>query len=463
MVRQGPAPRSRKAYKRSELGVDYLTKVARQMVNPDKIVAPCILPDPGSNAVCARKYQRTVTFKRADYAALKVAMFPNLYLPGFVAGSSDAVVIPASAAGPVVAAGQLDTNSDTGASGSMKLKIGDRTGETVIGLALPLADAAGAKRLGFTGSFPTGNNFTATVKNISPESKVAAPTISFWFATDVGNWTEVVLNSFKSPIPRTESITSSGAIGANYTKFGVLVTGTNDRECKLEINLTFSSAQVGFNAGKSFAPAFSEQIVDNAIEKGRVTHMSMYCRNTTAEAYTSGSVTSARVPANFNLASQAESWTQLATRLPENRYYTGKLATGTYCFWVPEQLDEFQIDNVSTKLDTYRGSDYLILEIPEWVENASVQVTFTWIVEFYTPNQNFEKIMTQPMDDDFRRVWHYALNFPAAMCNPEHTKDTADFVQSVRKGLKSAYGFYKENAEVINMVGEAMLAAIIAT
>ncbi len=441
----------------------YITKAAAQMVNPAGIVSPVVLPDTGSGSVCARKFQRTVTFSQASYPNLKIAMFPNLFMPGFIAGDSAAITIPAAAPGAVVATGELVTSVDDCSTGSFPMKLLDSAGNQIIGLAQPLADGAGTKKIGFSGSLSNPCAITVTVKNNSAESKVAAPVVSLWNATAAGNWTQIGMPELLAPVPRTSSVTASGTSGlAGITKFGIGVTGTNSRECKLDISISFSSAQVSLAAGKSFSPAFAEQIIDDKIESGRVTHLSMYARNTSAEAYTSGVITAARVPANFDIAAQGTSWTELATRLPENRYYTGPLKTGAYTFWIPQQLDEFTLDNVHKKVDSYRGADYLVLEAKDWAANSSVEVTFTWLVEFYTPNQNFEKIQTPPMFPEFQAVWHSLLRFPAAMCNPEHNKETGSFVKSVRDGLRSAYSFYKENSEIINTVGEALIMGLMA-
>ncbi len=439
----------------------YYSRCAEQMVNPSKVVSPVVLPDEGASAVCCRKYTRTLAYKQSDYAKLRLAMFPNLFMPGFVAGGPS-ITVPSAAAGLVVMSGLLKANLDADSNAQAVVNFKDAVGGGGGGTLNPLTDAAGVTRNGFVCSIATGTMFTLFAADKSPASvlQVAspAPIIAIYGAAAGGNW---VL--FK----QTEIIPSRGnywevtvPAGGIFTKFALVVGGTKSKDTSIDFAFSFTSAQFVTGAVGTFAPAFGEQIIEEHISQGRVTHMSMLIRNTTAPIYSSGTICAARVPVGFDVGAYSGNWLQSASTLPSNRQYIGPFQTGAYVFWTPEQLDEYQVDNVGEKLTAYRDSSYLVAEVPDWIAGATVEVTFTWVVEFYTPSQNFDKVPTPPMTPEWRMIWDLVTRTPAAMCNPEHESETKAFLNSVKSTLTDIYEFYGENKEMIHLIGEAIMFAL---
>jgi len=435
---------------------------AAQMVNPAKEGAVHVLPDFGHTPVCARRYTRTVSVSQAQYPKLRIAMFPNLYAPGYIA-SQTVVNVPPAATGMVSLSGKLKASADGPGNTTGFFAIKDIIGNHISAAMTDLTDAANVTRKGFAGTYVSGSTMTYVVRNNSG-SKIASPLIDFVFATNApaapaGAW---VSAGGPSQIPEGKDLTGSITIpaGGPFTKFAMTVNGTNSKDVELDLTVNASNAQVTTAAGKTFAPSFAEQIIDEKITHGRVTHMSIFVQNTTAEIAANGSIVAARVPSNFDLSANEGDWMKTASLLPPNRHYIGPMKTGAYTFWMPEQLDEFQIDNISQKLEAYKDANYLIVEIPDWTAGATAEVTFTWIAEFYTSNQNFEKQFPPPLTNDFELAWHLISAFPAAMCNPEHDKETRSYVQKIKSAALHLYNFYSQNKAAIDSVAMAAAEAL---
>jgi hypothetical protein len=435
---------------------------AAQMVNPARESTLRVMPDYGHTPVCARKYTRTISVKQTDYAKLRVTMFPNLYQPGFLA-SHVVATIPSGGSDLVVLTGKFLASNDSVDNTTGVFDIKDAQGVSSKAAMFAVADSVPVARKGFQGLFISGSNITYILKNNSG-SKIPTPNLEVLFSTATGVWTTA---GTVSAIPEGKDMTGSLTVPATvfaegpFTRIAFHISGTNSKDVEIDATLNFSNSQFTTNAATTFAPAFAEQIVDEKITHGRVTHMSMFIQNTTAEISASGTIMAARVPSNFDLGAYNGDWVRSASTLPLNRQYIGPMKTGAYAFWMPEQLDEFQIDNIAQKLNSYRDANYLVAEIPDWTAGATAEITFTWVAEFYTPNQNFEKIIPPPITSDFEMAWHLISGFPAAMCNPEHDKETRSYVDKIKSAARSLYSFYQNNKGAIDSVALAAAEALL--
>ncbi len=99
--------------------------------------------------------------------------------------------------------------------------------------------------------------------------------------------------------------------------------------------------------------------------------------------------------------------------------------------------------------DIYSKSEFLVVEIPNWVAGATARLEFTWSVEFYTPNQNYEKILTPPRSPDWNAVYYALLCCDAAHCNPEHENYAVEFVSKVKKAVQSAAAWYDKHQDTL--------------
>lgn len=421
-----------------------LAVYAKQFLLPIDAPSPVVVSPSGyPNQVCARHIHKIVDVSSATSAyanGFTIVMSPNLYNPGFISASTNSA-IPASA-GVVSISGSVYTNNRL--AGSMRahpLKITDTEGNANLIVPKDVADSTGSVKSAI--EFMPGNCevfFSLTNKeNYSVRFQIYSAIVS-------GPWSlgpDVVLGP---------NATVTGAFTLSSLTQYIAFTGV-DTFVHAHLNLSFMSMQVYASEPETFAPAFEKFIIDDNISHGRVVSMSILATNTSPEIANGGNINVGRVPSNF---SPHGSISASLSNLPENRRYQGPASQGGYVFWMPSQFDEFEVDTIDRVHTNLMDADFLVLQVSGWNPpvgtTASFRIHFDWIVEFYTPNQLFEKVLTPPITTEFRDLYHAMLQMPAATCNPGH-------FDLLKKGLKEGLGFVKEgqkwygkNQAVVNLV-----------
>jgi hypothetical protein len=245
----------------------------------------------------------------------------------------------------------------------------------------------------------------------------------------------------------------SGAIDA--VGFSVESNGSTT-ELEIMAELSMSEALFTGAAFTALGTAFEQQIHDQNIQWGKVQSMSCLVQNTSADIYKSGNISAGRVPHKFNIFGNV---TSNMAALPRNRVYQGPAANGAYAFWVPSQDDEYAIDQLDHKLAAYKESNYLLFKIDGWLDGSALRVQFDWIVEFYTPNQLFEKELCPPMTDEFRMLLFFVLSADAAMCNPEHSKILSALFSRGKGYFDAAKSHYTKHKALYDTLGSLALRA----
>lgn len=118
------------------------------------------------------------------------------------------------------------------------------------------------------------------------------------------------------------------------------------------------------------------------------------------------------------------------TRLQDHSY-RGPLKEGGYVWWLPYSLEELDF---RCPFDSEGGTELRVAgEFAD--ETGALQVTLTAVVEFYSPLQIFEHEVGPPLTDAFVLAYHGLDLFPAALCNPSHTKTLS---RAIRKAAAAA-------------------------
>lgn len=423
----------------------YLSKIATQMIMPS-MAGNGLVPSPNSTPaqVCVRRIRKVFTVKSTDpeYSdGFTVAMFPDLYSPGYISAQS-VTNIPISGGGAVSVNSRFRwTNSGPlMSSGVASVRAGSE--HVVTNLSL-IPDSLGVNRRGYNLIPLAATSFTLTYTN----PKDSPVTIHTMYKTLGGAWT----------ILSTDTV---GALGFSTVKANTIantdaiaVSPVTDVPNGGEIQhlMSFTQAIISSPAAASLTGAFEPFIIDNDVKTGRVISMSLLVTNTSPEIANGGTVSSGRVPHGFNPVQDVALEMSV---LPENRRYQGPAATGAYVSWMPSQFDEFELDNIANKRRSYLESEYIITKIEGWAPPvssvASAMIYCDWLVEFYTPNQLFEKVLTPPRSLEFELLYHTLLVMPAATCNPDHGKLIKDLLRKGVEGAKSGMVFYDKNKAAIN-------------
>lgn len=436
----------------------YLKRLAAQMIDPGAGSGsnPLITPDWRCSQVCVRHLRQVVDASQADYPQLKILMSPNLTQPGWISSLASGS-IPAAGLGSLTAKGTLYFDS-SGNMTSSQLKFVDHSTDGFVTTCVPIADAAAVTHPGLNVEVSTNCNFSYQVTNVSKTNAVQ-PKLTMHFKR-AGNWDAVGYTAVTTTsIADNATVNGSTTLNANpgATQMGFSVSEFGGKAIILDVLFTWSAAQATAASAVCIAPAFPHFILDDKVTCGRVTSMSMLVTCTSSSLYNSGTINIGRVPArNFNYFSDFS--TQMA-HLPPEKVHTGAFATGGYTYWVPRQLDEATVDDLSKLTVAYNEADRLVAEIPDWVAGGTARITFDWIVEFYTPSMLFEKVPTPMVTGDFERLCWILQSTPCASCNPDHKelfKNVLNQANRIKGLADSAASTYAKYAPAINAVLEGL-------
>ncbi len=434
----------------------YYTNLARQMLNPGMISKAIVAPNTAPAQVCARHFSRTVEVSQASYPDLRVVMLPNLLMPGFIGGGASFLVPPAGG-GPMTIAGKFHTDGtdNTNNCGNMIGEVSYGGSNPAIINGAPIADNAAVQRYAMQIS-PQSASFCALSFTNESNTKDATPVVTLYGKVAGGAWVVLSPGTSVVPVAQNKSVYTSLQFAAvDYQYLAFSVTGTSGKQCSFSFSISLNSAQATGGQNLSFAPAFGSQILDLNITTGRVTAMSLLCTNTGSALVTAGTVNTGRVPSTFNVTTPYAA--QLQT-LPPNRQFIGPLVEGSYTTWMPSQLDEIEVDNIASLQRAYHDAEFIVLEIPDWVAGCTVKLRFDWVVEFFTPSQAYEKILTPPRSAQWEALFYALLQHPAAMCNPTHETDTNSMLDRIRQTFLSVGKFAIEHQELLSTIGHALMA-----
>ncbi len=155
-----------------------------------------------------------------------------------------------------------------------------------------------------------------------------------------------------------------------------------------------------------------------------------------------GVIAAARTRRGFNWS--ANDPYQSLTKLQDHSY-RGALRDGAYAWWLPYNLDEIRHKGM---LDTRESTE---LRIAGRFDDAagSVQVVLSMSVEFYSPLQIFEHEVGPPMSDAYDKMLHMLDTYPAATCNPDHSRLLNSIVKKAHAVGKAALHFAMDNPQII--------------
>lgn len=425
-----------------------LADYAKQLVLPIDVVHPKVSPSNYPVQVCSRHIHKVVDVSSATPAyanGFTVTMNPNLYAPGFI-------LTPAATAAPHVA-GLLSVHGDI--DNNVKSVVGD-----IIPTAITAVDTEEVtshiklKKIPDVAALElVGLQLTPGIHSMrmSLHVKAGAPIHwETWFKTAGGAWTNNA--NLSTHIGVQEDADLNWTSGANVDAIAFRMTATTVAT-EVKLSIVFVQSQVIGNVGETFSPAFQKFVIDNDVTHGRVVSMSILATNTSPDLADGGNINAGRVPKNFNPFTDIAS--QMAA-LPTNRRYQGRAKDGAFVTWMPSQFDEFEIDTITNKHEQLKDAEYLIVEVAGWNPpggaTASFRLQFDWIIEFYTPNQLFEKQITPPSTPSFQSLYHMVLCMDAATCNPGHLDQLKKLVGYGVEGLTKGAKFYNEHEEIINKV-----------
>jgi len=425
----------------------YFTKLATQMIMPS-MAGNGLVPSPNSTPaqVCVRKIRKTFVVRSSSTNfgnGFTVAMFPDLFTPGFISASADLLIPNPPSAVQITGRNEWTNAGPTMSSGTVSVRAG---GSHSVCAQRMIADSGAVQRLGYSLTPLAATTYSLSLENDSD----TVATFNTMYKVTGGAWTILSTDTvgFGGSVH-----TIKGTLPLNTDAIAFVPSTTIASVGKLRSTMILTVGQFFSPGSVSLTNAFEMFVIDNNIKTGRVISMSLLVRNTSPAIANGGNICAGRVPFDFHPINEVF---QSMSILPENRRYQGPASTGAYVSWMPSQFDEFEIDNIDQKRVSYSQSEYIISQIDGWAPPvdtvASATIECEWCVEFFTPNQVFEKVLTPPRTEEFELLFHVLLSMPAATCNPEHVKLLKDLLRKGGESVKSGLQFVDKNRSTINAV-----------
>jgi len=424
----------------------YYSQLARQFMCPNScdqsslVLSPSFVP----NSVCVRHFHKSIDVSQATQAnGFTAVMLPDVFMPGYVTSGS-AILVPSGGLGNVAMTGKIYGANNLVTSGV--IQVSDSGTASAVVTAVPIVDGAATSYYAIQITPGAAVQVTLNSKNTSKTNHVT-PTITYYTLTTAGAgaWVSLAV----ATLAENEFALSAPNLPLNASYLGFSTTNTSDKAVEFEIKISCLATQVVCNPAASIGPGFSKYIIDNNITYGRVLSMSLLATNTSAQLANGGNINAARVPNNFDPIKNVES--QISS-LPSNRRFQAAADHGAYVTWLPGQLDEYSIDNLSAKRMQLNDAEYILIKVDSWSAGASFKLQFDWIVEFYTPSQSFEKELPPPWTNSWAILFYLMQAHDAACCNPDHESSWSDYLKSATDKVKGLYNFYKKHEAAIDSV-----------
>jgi hypothetical protein len=341
-------------------------------------------------------------------------------------------------------------------SGSYKLGTADDT--TLVHIE-PLVDTMSITIPGLRIETQSASFFTATVLNNSSDIHY----FQLW-RLSAGVWASLGTVIAVTPGASTKygttqfAATSGSAIAMRMvTQTGAPFT-PNNAITKVHIDYTFASARVTTALGAGSMGSFvrSQLVETGHVTNARVTAMSILCTSFANMTADDGEIVAADVRQSiaFNSSSIETLMTDIKS-LPEgNRWYSGAAKHGAYTYYVPDDLTSYEPKEYT---DRNIHDNCCVIAGKINPVGGLVRLQITWIVEFYTKAQLFEREMGPSWTREYQLALKYLQTTAMATANDDHENMAA----TIHRNVHSAWRWIMDHADDIER-GVAITGSILA-
>jgi len=427
---------------------------ANMVLNPYS--AP-VVKSPASASVLSSKTRiiesRDISYADTMNGFFSVIVRPSLVLPLMIAKSPQRF--------PAVGSTELSCttydlvyakdHSDAGFPTSGNLAIKSGTGSILQALQ-PIADAALTTHNGFEVLVTGGQNWTCTIANTGKSEHY----VQLYFRQEGVNWNpqgSAVLcapNSSVSLINGNPATNRSAFTVAITTKAGVPSNPDTDYKGLTLTTTFYGYIPVGTTAGSVYE-FVKRSIVDTAgVENCRVTAACLLVSSMAAATKDGGELVIADTKqSTVYSANSTSSLMSTLKALPEgNRWHSGIMRDGGYSFYVPDDMISYEPHDYTT----VNFEDNCVVAAGKLDEGGSVRIIATFIVEFYTKSQLFERSMGPTWTQEYKMAHALLQRGRMASGNEDHE----NMVKRIANNLGKIWNWAMENRGKLELGGEIL-------
>lgn len=212
-----------------------------------------------------------------------------------------------------------------------------------------------------------------------------------------------------------------------------------EHHIKVSITMTMSSAYIPQAAGGySLTRLVKDDLIDAAsVTNARVTAMSMLVSNMAPATHDGGLLVSGCVEQSLLYEQHnVQDCVNAIMALPEtNRWQRSIIHDGGYAYWVPNDLQSYEPHHPSS----YDVDDNCVCAFGFMSEGGSIDVIVTFIVEWYTPVQLFERSPGPSWTPPYEVAFRTLLMSRMASHNEDHESMIKNIQARAQKALKWAW------------------------
>lgn len=347
------------------------------------------------------------------------------------------------------------SNSDPGfpVAGQFMWKNGETS---IVSNLQPMVDSALTSHNGFEVYMNTATNLTVTVANSGRDEHY----VRLYTRTEAGTW-GADAGSYLAPPGGSVTIRNAD-LSSNRTAFTVAIVTKAGVPSNPSIEYRGLSVSASFNGYIPVATSpgsvysfVNPKIVDTAgVENCRVTAMSLLVSNMGSATHDGGELVIANTrQSTIYSASSTPVLMQVLKALPEgNRWHSGIMRGGGYTFYTPDDLDSYE----PHQYNVINYEDNALVASGRLDEGGAVRVIATFIVEFYTKSQLFERSMGPTWTAEYKLAHQYLQRGRMASGNEDHESMT----KRIANSLSRAWNWAWENKATIELGAELAMSLL---
>jgi len=404
-------PTQRQAPTYAELRNDVISsanRYAKQIVLPNDVSNPLVLPADTESMVCARTIRRNfvVTSDNISPSGEAIVYIPaDLFNPGFVSTALP-TLIPVNPGHLNFTAAHAKTVGTSDGSVKPVVQINDMEGVKVVKTSFHPMLFNGVTHYGVPITSVGAVGCSYHVSRPSGLS-IKAWRIGFAWATAAG-WTWFGHTTSSMSVGQVANGTFTFPANATAFAYAVLDDSKNpmygdSSNFDIDVSVTFGTgdadqAQYVGGATMPLYKSIEPFVISNEMTRGRLTAMSVLATNATADIYKQGEVFAARIPVQ-DIREKGGSLDSTIRRLPANRQYIGPAANGAYVWWYPSTEPAGMVLQISDAANALSKEDVLLIYfkgLDPAAGRTSINLQLAFTCEGFTEEQTFEKIPTPP-------------------------------------------------------------------